>query len=76
MLDVIVFTGLHFISLPDDLNICSDTEVLASSADDFRVTSRRVSRKMWWQNMKFNIIIGVVVVSIIVIIVVSVTSSK
>lgn len=50
------------------------TEVLASSADDFRVSSRRVSRKMWWQNMKFNIIIGIVVVSIIVIIVVSVTS--
>lgn len=49
-------------------------EVLASSADDFRVSSRRVSRKMWWQNMKFNIIIGVVVLIIIIIIVVTVTN--
>ena len=50
--------------------------MLASSADEFRVTSRRVSRKMWWQNMKFNLIIGAVIITIIVIIVVSVTANK
>lgn len=45
------------------------SEMLSSRADEFRVHSRRVSRKMWWQNMRMNIIIGSVVLVIILIIV-------
>ncbi len=45
------------------------SEMLSNRADEFRVGARRVSRKMWWQNMKINIFIGVVVVIIILIIV-------
>ncbi len=45
------------------------SEMLSNRADEFRVGARRVSRKMWWQNMKVNIFIGVVVVIIILIIV-------
>ncbi|KAH9390990.1 PREDICTED: vesicle-associated membrane protein 8-like [Rhagoletis zephyria] len=52
------------------------SEVLSSNANEFRVGARRISRKMWWQNMKINIIIGVVILAIIIIIIVSATSSK
>lgn len=55
----------------DDLE--GRSEVLSSSADEFRVTSRRVSRKMWWQNMKFNLIIGGVVIAVIIVIIVLAT---
>jgi hypothetical protein len=55
-------------------SILITTEMLSSRADEFRVSSRRVARKMWWQNMKLNLIIGSVVLIIIVVIIVSVTS--
>lgn len=45
------------------------SEVLSSNANEFRVGARRVSRKMWWQNMKINIIIGIVILAIIAIII-------
>ncbi|RWS23924.1 Vesicle-associated membrane protein-like protein, partial [Leptotrombidium deliense] len=48
------------------------SEILSSRADDFRISAKRVSRKMWWQNMRVNIIIGVVIIAIIVIIIVAV----
>lgn len=45
------------------------SEMLSSRADEFRVSARRVSRRMWWQNMKINIIIAVIVIVVILIIV-------
>lgn len=57
-------------------NLEGRSEMLSSRADEFRVTSRRVSRKMWWQNMKLNLIIGSVVVIIIIVIVIIVTNNK
>ena len=45
------------------------SEVLSSNANEFRIGARRVSRKMWWQNMKINIIIGSVILIVIIIII-------
>ena len=45
------------------------SEMLSSNANEFRVGARRISRKMWWQNMKINIIVGTVIAVIIVIII-------
>ena len=50
-------------------NLEDRSEQLSNRADEFRVGARRVSRKMWWQNMRINIFIGVVVVIVILIIV-------
>ncbi|KAI1283796.1 Synaptobrevin [Halotydeus destructor] len=49
------------------------SDMLSSRADEFRVHSRRVARKMWWQNMRVNIIIGLVAAAVVVIIIVTVT---
>lgn len=43
--------------------------MLSSGADEFRVSARRVSRKMWWQNAKINILIAVIIIVIILVIV-------
>lgn len=45
------------------------SEMLSSNANEFRVGARRISRKMWWNNMKINIIIGIVILAIILIII-------
>lgn len=50
--------------------------MLSSRADEFRVSGRRIARKMWWQNMKLNIIIGSVVLIIIIVIVVASVAGK
>jgi len=49
------------------------SEVLSSNANEFRIGARRVSRKMWWQNMRINIIIGTVILVIVIIIIVAAT---
>jgi len=50
------------------------SEMLSTRADEFRTSARRVSRKMWWQNMKINIIIASIVIVIIIIIILSLTT--
>ena len=52
------------------------SEMMSNRADPFSVSGRRVSPKMWWQNMKINISIGVVVFIIILVIIVSLIESK
>ncbi|CAG2175562.1 unnamed protein product [Oppiella nova] len=52
------------------------SEMLSNRADEFRVGARRVARRMWWQNMRVNIFIGVVVLVVILIIVLSITGTK
>ncbi|XP_015785957.1 vesicle-associated membrane protein 721 isoform X2 [Tetranychus urticae] len=42
--------------------------LLSSKSEDFRVSSRRLGRKMKWQNMRVNIIIGLIVIALIIII--------
>lgn len=42
----------------DDL--VTKTEELHDTANVFRVSSRRVARKMWWRNVKMWIIIGII----------------
>jgi len=44
-------------------------EILESSSREFHDTSRKVKRKMWWQNLKMKIIIGVVVSLLLIIII-------
>lgn len=45
------------------------SENLYSNADVFRSHSRRVARKMWWQNARVNLFIGLVIAVIIAIII-------
>lgn len=45
------------------------SDMLSSGADEFRSSSRRVARKMWWQNMRINIFIGLVILVIVIVIV-------
>ena len=45
------------------------SEYLSNHSNEFRVGANRIQRKMWWQNMKINIIIGTVIAVIIVIII-------
>ncbi|XP_053204492.1 vesicle-associated membrane protein 8-like [Panonychus citri] len=42
--------------------------LLSSKSEDFRVSSRRLGRKMRWQNMRLNLIIAAIVIIIIIII--------
>lgn len=47
----------------------TSTERLSVSAQDFQVITRKVSRKMWWQNMRLMIILtGVGVTAAVVLI--------
>ena len=50
------------------------TDRLGVGAQDFRVRSRGLKRRMWWKNVKLMALIGVVVVFIIVFIVLIVKS--
>uniref|UniRef100_A0A6G1S5W6 Vesicle-associated membrane protein 2 n=1 Tax=Aceria tosichella TaxID=561515 RepID=A0A6G1S5W6_9ACAR len=45
------------------------SELLTSRASEFRINSRSIRRKLWWQNLRFQIIIGVVITSLVIIIV-------
>ena len=42
---------------------------MTTSAQDFQVISRKVSRKMWWKNMKMILILSGVGIAILVIII-------
>jgi vesicle-associated membrane protein 4 len=45
------------------------SELLSSRANEFRINSRSIRRKLWWQNLRFQIIIGVVITAVVVIII-------
>lgn len=45
------------------------SEFLSNHSNEFRVGARRIQRKMWWQNMKVNLIIGLVILVIVIIII-------
>lgn len=49
------------------------SELLSSRANEFRINSRNISRKFWWQNFRFQLTIGVVVLALIVIIIYSIS---
>lgn len=43
------------------------SELLSSRANEFRISSRNIRRKFWWQNLRFQMIIGVVILTIIIV---------
>lgn len=43
--------------------------LLTSRANEFRINSRTIRRKLWWQNLRFQIIIGAVLLTLVVIII-------
>lgn len=49
------------------------SELLSSRANEFRINARNVRRKFWWQNLRFQILIGIVILAIIIIIIYSVS---
>lgn len=48
------------------------SELLSSRANEFRINSRSIRRKLWWQNLRFQIIIGIVITMLVVIIIYSI----
>lgn len=50
------------------------SELLTSRANEFRINSRNIKRKLWWQNLRFQLTIGLVVVAIIIIIIYSISN--
>jgi len=53
-------------------NLNERSELLNSRANEFRINSRNIRRKLWWQNLRFQIILGMVIVAIIFILIYSV----
>lgn len=51
-------------------------DVLQQGASAFEQQARRVKQRQWWANMKMNIIIGAIVLTIVIIILVSVLPSS
>jgi vesicle-associated membrane protein 4 len=45
------------------------SELLTSRANEFRINSRSIRRKLWWQNLRFQIILGVVITGLVIIII-------
>ncbi|PIA19260.1 synaptobrevin [Coemansia reversa NRRL 1564] len=61
----------------DNLDVVMDkSERLRGETEMFQRSAVRVRKKMWWNNMKWKIIIGVCVLIIILVIVLSVVLSK
>lgn len=52
----------------DDLD--TRTEALHASSQNFQTTARQVHRKMWFKNLKWTIIMGVVILLVIALIVI------
>lgn len=52
----------------DDLQ--DRSEQLISVSDDFYVTSARIRRRMWWQDLKSKIILAIVVIVILAVIII------
>ena len=51
------------------------SELLSSRANEFRISSRNIRRKFWWQNFRFQLVIGAVLMAIIIVIIVSISKS-
>lgn len=48
------------------------TDALRSQADTFQRTGRTLRRKMWWQNLKMKLIVGLIVLVVVFVIFLSV----
>lgn len=47
------------------------SELLTSRANEFRINSRNVRRKYWWENFRFQLIIGTAALAIVILIIYS-----
>lgn len=45
------------------------SELLSSRANEFRISSRNVRRKFWWQNLRFQLIMGTAALAVVVVII-------
>ncbi|KAG8830821.1 hypothetical protein FRB91_007006 [Serendipita sp. 411] len=52
------------------------TDGLAVSAQSFRKGANRVRKKMWWQNMKWTLIVGLGIIVLLIIIIVPIINSQ
>lgn len=41
------------------------SELLNSRANEFRINSRTVRRKFWWQNLRFTLVLALVVITVL-----------
>lgn len=68
--DVMVSNIESIVERGERLDLLVDkTENLSSESVSFRQSSRRLQRKMWWQNAKMKVALGVAVVVVLYIIV-------
>lgn len=49
------------------------SELLSSRANEFRISSRNIRRKFWWQNFRFQMVIGVVLLAVVIVIIYSIS---
>ncbi|XP_053204491.1 vesicle-associated membrane protein 8-like [Panonychus citri] len=49
-------------------NLEDRSAILSSKSEDFRVSGRRLGRKMRWQNMRITIIVVLIIIALIIII--------
>jgi len=57
----------------DNLEVLHDkTETMRDTSNQFKKGTGTLKRKMWWRNMKLNLIIALVVIIIIAIIIIAV----
>jgi len=52
------------------------TDGLAVSAQTFRKGANRVRKRMWWQNMKWTLIVALGVIVLLIIIIVPIVNSQ
>lgn len=51
------------------------TDALQQSSKTFKTSANKVKRKMWWKNMKFTIILSIILIAIITLIVLFATKT-
>ncbi|UXI23176.1 PI-PLC X domain-containing protein 3 [Sarcoptes scabiei] len=50
-------------------NLQTRSEYLANNAIEYRTITTNLQRKMWWRNMKINVIVGLIIIVILIIII-------
>lgn len=45
------------------------SELLSNRANEFRINARNVRRKFWWQNVRFQLLLAVVIITFVVILI-------
>lgn len=50
------------------------SELLSSRANEFRISSRNIRRKFWWENLRFQLVVGTVALAVVVVVIYLISS--